>query len=217
MPQSMAGTAVQRASRWTGRECPIRSSSVVPAGSGVLSAQHGPVHRWRGDHAHIAVHCRCSGGGREGSYQCRRTPQYTTPRQRHVTPGPRAPPYCLPAHGGPMRSRIMVSRTPYPRSTPPCDGRLVGRKEAAFGQCSAGAARARRGECSYRCRTVPVGVNDSTSARKVSCSGRAAQLVMWVHREAMKPAYVCVVECLSGSVWRGGASVPPRSILFRLE
>ena len=34
MSQSTAGAAVQRASRWTERECPIRSSSVVPAGSG---------------------------------------------------------------------------------------------------------------------------------------------------------------------------------------
>ena len=79
--------------------------------------------------------------------------------------------------------------------------------------------RARGGEAAFgaaaQCRRM--GVHDSTSARKVSCSGRSAQLVMWVHREAMKPACVCVVECLSGSVWRGGASVPPRSILFRLE
>ena len=125
----------------------------------------------------------------------------------------------LPAHGDQCdrASWCPAHRGGYPRSTTQCGGRLVGRKEAAFGQCSAEAARARRGECSHRCRsTVPVGVNDSTSARKVSCSGRAAQLVMWVHREAMKPACVCVVECLSGSVWRGGASVPPRSILFRL-
>ena len=113
----------------------------------------------------------------------------------------------LPAHGDQCdrASWCPAHRGGYPRSTTQCGGRLVGRKEAAFGQCSAGAARARRGECSCRCRsTVPVGVNDSTSARKVSCSGRAAQLVMWVHREAMKPAYVCVVECLSGSVWRWG-------------
>ena len=123
----------------------------------------------------------------------------------------------LPAHGDQCdrASWCPAHRGGYPRSTTQCGGRLVGRKEAAFGQCSAGAALARRGECSCRCRsTVPVGVNDSTSARKVSCSGRAAQLVMWVHREAMKPACVCVVECLSGSVWRGGqcpAAIDPVS------
>ena len=154
-------------------------------------------------HTRIAVHHR-SGGGREGSHPCRRTPQCTTPRQRHVTPGPRAPPYCLRMgtnaiahHGVPhiegaalaaQRSAVGVS----------LEGKRLHSGSAVQGQRARGARIGAAAQC-WR-----MGVNDSTSARKVSCSGRAAQLVMWVYREAMKPACVCVVECLSGSVWRGG-------------
>ena len=89
------------------------------------------------------------------------------------------------------------------------EGKRLHSGRAVQGQRARGGGDARVGAAA-QCRRM--GVNDSTSARKVSCSGRAAQLVMWVYREAMKPACVCVVECLSGSVWRGG-SVPPRSIL----
>ena len=116
----------------------------------------------------------------------------------------------LPAHGGPMRSRIMVSRTSRELSSQhmqrtaagvSLEGKRLHSGSAAQGQRARGGGNARIGAAA-QCRRM--GVNDSTSARKVSCSGRAAQLVMWVHREAVKPACVCVVECLSGSVWRGG-------------
>ena len=133
-----------------------------------------------------------SGGGRERSHPCRRTQQFTTPRQRDITPGsqcttaaveggrdhthvaghrntpPRGRDMSHPDRGHhrtacawgtrPMRSRIMVSRTSRELPSQHTAGRRASRwkKETAFGQCSTRAARARRGECSYRCRsTVP--------------------------------------------------------------
>ena len=67
-----------------------REGAIIPMSQD--TAMHHPAAEMC--HTRIAVHHR-SGGGREGSHPCRRTPQCTTPRQRYVTPGPRAPPYCL--------------------------------------------------------------------------------------------------------------------------
>ena len=101
------------------------------------------AHRWRKRAHPMRLPRQHSGGGRERSYPCRRTPQHTTPRQRCVTPGSQcttaaveggrdhthvaghrnAPPrgrdmshpdrehHRTACAWGPMRSRIMVSRT----------------------------------------------------------------------------------------------------------
>ena len=182
-----------------------------------------------------------SGGGRERSCPCRRTQQFTTPRQRDVTPGSQCTTAAV--EGGRDHTHVAGHRNAPPRGrdmshpdrehqrtacawgtnaiahhgVPHIEGAALAAQRSAVGvslegkRLHSGSAvqgqRARRGGnarigAAAQCRRM--GVNDSTSARKVSCSGRAAQLVMWVYREAMKPACVCVVECLSGSVWRGG-------------
>ena len=172
-----------------------------------------------------------SGGGRERSCPCRRTQQFTTPRQGDVTPGSQCTTAAV--EGGRDHTHVAGHRNAPPRgrdmSHPDrehrraaclrmgdqCDraswcptSRELPSQHTAVQRASRwnergsiravqyrGSARAEGGMLGAAAQCRRMGVNDSISARKVSCSGRAAQLVMWVYREAMKPARVCVVEC----------------------